>query len=463
MTHRYQLLDPQGQNLLIPKEGETADVGEFELTRLQALLSQWLRMENVVAFVAAGCSISQGGLAIASLEDAVLTFLSDYYDTNKNKSLSAFVKRRLAEEPKSSFEDWLSYVSNVAFLEALNHQPIEKIVWRGGVELEKKKLKELLKDLSRAIFSFCSLRLPERVDGATGHHAFLGKMIARDPSLGRLKVFTLNYDSLLEQALDHLGIQYADGFVGQVERRFDPSCYGLDIYYPGEVSEGRVRRYDKYVQIYKLHGSIHWAEANGGYMKAVHPVLEPFIRWREKLAAGPQRRQEALAEFQKLFEDMPGQMGILPTANKYVQTLDLPYSHLFRAFHQSLQQPQTFVVVIGYGFGDEHVNRIIEDALINPSVVMLVVNPTPRPDIVERIKNYQNSGARVYLLTGPDKYNGDVETKPATFDDFSKNILPNVSWMDEWARLKRMEATLRRDRFASEPPPGPPEAGAKHE
>jgi SIR2-like domain len=462
MTHRYQLLDPQGQNILAPKEGETMDVREFEITRLQALLSQWLRMENVVAFLAAGCSISQGGLAIGGLQQSVLEFLGEYYDQQGNNTLRDFVRTRLAEPGNATFEEWLSYVSNVAFLSSMDGEPIQNVIWRGGVEIERAQLSMLLKDLSAAIFAFCSLKLPERVDSPTGHHAFLGKMVARDPALGRLRVFTLNYDTLIEQALDHLGVQYADGFVGQVERRFDPSCYGLDIYYPGEVSEGRVRRYDKYVQLYKLHGSIHWREENG-HMKGVHPTLSRFMDWRKKVGGNAARRTEASEQFPTLFQEFKEEMGILPTANKYVQTLDLPYSHLFRAFHQSLQQPQTFVVVIGYGFGDEHVNRIIEDALVNPSLVMLIVNPSPRVDLVSRVRKYQNAGARIYLLTGPENFNGGAEDRPATFDDFAESVLPNVAWMDDWARLKRMEATLKRDRLPGVLPVEQPQADENNE
>ena len=462
MTHRYQLLDPQGQNILIPKEGETTDIKEFEITRLQALLSQWLRMENVVAFLAAGCSISQGGLAMGGLERSVIELLAELYDQQGIDVLRDFVRSRLAEPGNMTFEEWLSYVSNVAFLSSTNGEPIEKIVWRAGIELDGQQLDILLNDLSRAIFAFCSLKLPERVDNPTGHHAFLGKMVARDPALGRLRMFTLNYDTLLEQALDHLGIQYADGFVGQVERRFDPSCYGLDIYYPGEVSEGRVRQYDKFVQLYKLHGSIHWSEING-HMRAIHLPPTPFIEWRKKLDGNASERQKALNQFTDILQDIKGQMGILPTANKYVQTLDLPYSHLFRAFHQSLQQPQTFVVVVGYGFGDEHVNRIIEDALVNPSLVMLAVNPSPRPNIVGRIKKYQSAGARVYLLTGPENYNEPANDRPATFDDFAENVLPNVAWMDDWARLKRMETTLKRDRVPGGAVMDQPDPGDKDE
>jgi hypothetical protein len=43
----YRLISPNEQNLL---------TGENDIQRLQALLSEWLRMENVVVLTAAGCS-----------------------------------------------------------------------------------------------------------------------------------------------------------------------------------------------------------------------------------------------------------------------------------------------------------------------------------------------------------------------------------------------------------------------
>ncbi len=442
---RYKLSGPNKNDILEHSAGKAVEAEDAELIRLQALLSQWLRMENVSVLMAAGCSVSHDGLPLAKLEKTVLSFLEEHYKAKGKKSanLYAFINKRLPslkETNPSSFEAWLSYLSNAAFLTSQKESPISDFKWKDGVQLKPNELNTLLNDLRRAIYIWCSLQLPNPGDKTTGHHAFVAKLISRDPSLGRAKVFTLNYDTLIEQALDHLGIHYVDGFVGQAERRFEPSCYGLDMYYPGEVSEGRVRRYDKFIQLYKLHGSIHWWERNDGKdVLASHLSLSPFIEWRAEY-----QKSKTINNFESIFREELGPVGILPTSNKYIQTLDLPYAHIFRAFHQTLQQPQTFLIVVGYGFGDEHVNRIIEDALINPSFVMLVVDPRPNENMIKRLKEYQQMGARVYLLSPYLESKEILPDSPATFDDFARIVLPNVSWLNDWIKLKKMEQILKR-------------------
>ena len=99
---------------------------------------------------------------------------------------------------------------------------------------------------------------------------------------------------------------------------------------------------------------------------------------------------------------------------------------------------------MGYGFGDEHVNRIIEDALINPSFVMLVVDPRPNENMIKRLKEYQQMGARVYLLSPYSESKEISPDSPATFDDFARIVLPNVSWLNDWIKLKKMEQILKR-------------------
>ncbi|WP_245473546.1 hypothetical protein [Bradyrhizobium zhanjiangense] len=94
-------------------------------------------------------------------------------------------------------------------------------------------------------------------------------------------------------------------------------------------------------------------------------------------------------------------VGTLPTANKFAQTLTMPYAHLFRSFQVRLGVPQTFLLVLGYSFGDDHVSRIIENALMNPSLVMLVVEPNPASPVIERVRHYKDLGKRAFVFV-PD-------------------------------------------------------------
>jgi hypothetical protein len=302
-------------------------------------------------------------------------------------------------------------------------------------------LKWFIEKISKAIFAECALTLPDSHPSATNavgiapHLAFLAKLVARDSNLGRANLFTLNYDTLFEQALELLGIQYFDGFTGRADARFDPSVYGLDIYYPGEVAEGRVRRFDKFLHFYKLHGSIHW-QVRDNELRARHPDLHDFIAYRSLDAAGK------AGKFEELTDKLPA-VGILPTANKFVQTLTMPFASLFRSFQIRLSAPQTFLLVLGYGFGDEHVNHIIEAALMNPSLVMLVVEPNPKSGTVNRIRRYKDLGKRAFVLTQTEAAFGAEQFKHASFDDFARSIMPDVQWLDDFLRLRRFERQIQ--------------------
>ncbi|NNE56024.1 MAG: hypothetical protein HKN32_08395, partial [Flavobacteriales bacterium] len=145
----------------------------------------------------------------------------------------------------------------------------------------------------------------------------------------------------------------------------------------------------------------------------------------------------------KKFEAIPS-FGIMPTSRKFTQTLEMPYAHLFRLFHARLNQPQTFLMVLGYGFADDHVTRIIETALMNPSLVMLVVEPNPESRIVQRIKKYQNLGQRAFVLTERVKDGEKCSYQYATFSDFAQNVMPDVKWLEDYKRLRIFEEQIRK-------------------
>ena len=456
MSKKYQLLGPSGgeraEDLLDACQGN-----QEAIQRLQALLSQWLRMENLVVLTAAGCSVGAcSGKTMIDLEKAVLESVKQIPATleDDNAGLSDDVKTLINERlkddsdksewAKTGFEQWLSYLVNAVYLATKTNSPIESLTWKGS-SINIDEVERLIRYISKAIYAECALTLPDDTASDDGertiapHLALLSKLVARDSSLGRTHLFTLNYDTLFEQALELLGIQYFDGFTGRANARFDPSVYGLDVYYPGELAEGRVRRFDKFMHFYKLHGSIHWRLKNGE-LRAQHSDVKKYEEYRKKEPAD-KAKDLIRSDFAHDYKEF----GILPTSNKFIQTLDMPYSHLFRALQARLSAHQTFLLVMGYGFGDDHVTSIIETALMNPSLVMLVVEPNPESEIIKKIAKYKELGKRAFILTPTAEAHTETPYKYATFDDFAKSVMPDVQWLEDFLRLRRFEAQLQKN------------------
>jgi len=256
-----------------------------------------------------------------------------------------------------------------------------------------------------ALARACNLPTDDKKERLETHKRFLRKLLTRPLNLKRVKIFTLNYDTLIEQAADAEGIVLIDGFVGSLRRVFRPESYEEDLYFPAETTEGRVHRLDRVLHLYKLHGSITW--------KATKPTIDnPYG-----------------IEATRFDPEGKGLLLIYPTPAKYGETLGLPYSELFRRFATAIVRSQSVLFVIGYGFGDEHVNAIIRQALTVPSFTLVIVDPKPDSSFVETLRKQKDR--RVWIASG--------ETL-GTFKGFTEDLLPDLR--DEEI-LKRVIATQR--------------------
>ena len=454
MTDRckYKLFSPDPASFSTDLlHGKNTELG---VRRIQQLLAEWLRMENVVVLTAAGCSVSAGGRLMTGSEDNNLerVVLETVEQCPLSDDARAIIKWRKAQGlGKGNFENWLSHLFNSSSLARTDDSPIDTILWKtlptdeqsAPIVLCEDDERVLCEYLEKAIYAECALQIDRQEvskdlsHASSPHIPFLAKLIARDTNLGRTHLFTLNYDTLFEQALEELGIQYFDGFSGKSSARFDPSVYGLDIYYPGDISEGKVRRFDKFLHYYKLHGSLHWFVDGDGNYRAHHRDLD-FVKEYRRSNITTKAATLQSTEYKQIKS-----FGILPTSQKFAQTLNMPYAHLFRLFHSRLNQPQTFFLVLGYGFSDSHVNRIIETSLMNPSLVMLVVEPNFNSPIVKRITRYQSLGQRAFILTASEEDGKRVNYDVATFSDFSTNIMPDVQWLEDFKQLRRFEEQIR--------------------
>jgi hypothetical protein len=91
---------------------------------------------------------------------------------------------------------------------------------------------------------------------------------------------------------------------------------------------------------------------------------------------------------------------IFPNSAKDRETAVYPYVELFRDFAAAACRPNSTLVTYGYSFGDEHINRMIEDMLTIPSTHLVIIS---YDDPMGRIMNmYEKISrpAQVTLLIG---------------------------------------------------------------
>ena len=443
---KYRLLIPSIDNSESSSKDMLSECSNEQeaLQRLQGLLSEWLRMENLVVLTGAGCSVESGGKSINDLEESVLKTIQDINELSPESK--HIIEKRIENNDNIGFEQWLSYLVNASYLSKENNFPLE-LHWEQQINEDEsvntEDIDKLINYIAKAIYAECALSLNldqsnSDSKSVSPHLTFLSKLVSRSSNLGRTHLFTLNYDTLFEQAIEYLGIQYSDGFSGKANSRFDPSVYGLDIYYPGETSEGRVRRFDKFLHFYKLHGSIHW-EIKENEVYAQHKTLSKYKDYQNENDSKKKAGMLVKDGFAPNYKDF----GILPTSNKFIQTLEMPYAHLFRVFQIRLGVPQTFFVVMGYGFNDEHINRIIDTALTNPSLIMLIVEPNPKSTIIKNICTYKELGKRVFILTSE-------ENPHCTFNGFSQEIMPDAQWLNDFLKLRKFEKAIQKNQSDKE-------------
>jgi len=191
--------------------------------------------------------------------------------------------------------------------------------------------------------------------------SFASRAAARE----RLNLFTTNYDRVVEHGCDLVGLQVLDRFVGALSPVFRSSRLSVDMHYNPPGMRGEPRYLEGVVRLCKLHGSLDWRWLESELMR----VGLPF---------GADEKHPAIPE-----EPFDSVM-IFPNPAKDVETLDYPYAELFRDFAASICRPNSSLVTYGYGFGDDHISRVIADMLTIPSTHLVIIArdaPSPgKPD-----------------------------------------------------------------------------------
>lgn len=255
----------------------------------------------------------------------------------------------------------------------------------------RKKIEQLKFEITNNLFNFAisilenekSIITALNVDLAFNYLIdFLMSPASRSGTRDRLHIFTTNYDRLIEAGADIAGLHLLDRFVGSLSPIFRSSRLDIDMHYNPPGIRGEPRYLEGVVHYTKLHGSVDWVDTNDGIRKIGLPFgssdLESFIN-------APGIKNSDLLN-----------LMIYPNSAKDSETAVYPYVELFRDFAASICRPNHTLITYGYGFGDEHINRVIEDMLIIPSTHLVIIS---YDDPLGRILKKFNRNARKAQIT----------------------------------------------------------------
>jgi hypothetical protein len=315
---------------------------------LRAHLATVMRLEHIGVLLGAGASVNLGGKTVAMLWGQ---FSSDYEESLEVLRKHHFVKSSDTPNLEKVMDDL-----QIAVLDATRRSSSDK------AELEL-----ALNNLRRSVVKASILErrfweFPNEVRDVPvklqDHCQLLQKIRgARQPGQSAPWIFTTNYDLAVEWAAEAVGLEIMNGFRGLHSRVFSPHAFDLGLRNTLARGEARFGCYEVYLA--KLHGSLTWTASNDD--SVIEKSAESL--WGD------------VDMFLNAFSDDFGKEMVFPSAAKYLQTVGFVLGELFRRFTEILNRPQTALIVNGYSFCDDHLNRIVLSALQNPTLSLVIYAP----------------------------------------------------------------------------------------
>jgi len=351
------------------------DVVEAKVDILRKKIEPWLtaifQSEHFSLLVGTGLPIGLTHLADIKAQGMDRIEFDLYKEKIKDWSDKSAAE---SERGKANIED--DFRSAIELLQGLKIQGIEDAK---QLETEiNKKLGDFIRNIIKTEKEF---NQSEKFQEALNIlKSFLISFSSRTATRERTNIFTTNYDRFIELALDSAGILTIDRFVGKIKPIFRNTKLELDYHYNPPGIRGEPRYVEGVIKYTKLHGSIDWKFDVNSITKL-------------PLEFGVDESTNQIPILPKDFS------VIYPNSSKGIDTAYFPYSELFRDFSTAVCRPNSVLVTYGYGFGDTHINRVIEDMLTLPSTHLVIISF----DIASgRIKNFYEkmNPAQVTLIVG---------------------------------------------------------------
>lgn len=157
-------------------------------------------------------------------------------------------------------------------------------------------------------------------------HRRFARWLSKTSRRSCVEIFTVNYDVLIEHALEAERVPLFDGFVGSYQPFFHADTMRRIESAPGP----------NWVRLWKMHGSITWRRIE----------------------------QDGRARVIRGTPDSAGEM-ILPSSQKYDESRQQPFAAFTDRLSRFLEQDDALLIIAGFSFADEHINNLIFAALDN--------------------------------------------------------------------------------------------------
>ena len=359
-----------------------------QIIKLKEFINKYFVSENLVIFIGSGCS--SGAIPLMSKT------MSDILDSHKNvyekvkefinckdlyyltKSLESYKNWTGEDKNKNTLADELLKKINdsnsigVTIGDFVNQQGeeiqefIEKNIYKNFSDIESllnwlqsglsfqpsnDDLKSVISTLkSEFLKTIPALDDDKYKDSETKntYHKFYQSVFKYKTELSnKINIVTTNYDLFNEYSLESNRIVYSTGFENNLYRNFNVNSFKQRVVDDTNRYKDVWQPTSKEANLLKIHGSINWTSDEGGQL------------------------------IQKdIFKQSDEEIIIYPTMLKHRQTAQAPYSELFREFANVLQVPNTVLIVMGYGFPDEHINNIISQNLKHQDFTLIVFGDT---------------------------------------------------------------------------------------
>jgi hypothetical protein len=353
--------------------------------RLEPWLTALFQSENLSMLIGSGLTTAVTSLAGTGAGGMAPGEFSVFTDQIK-KAVKESSNRLNRDHP--NFEDQIR-VANELFL-GLSHYLLHEDESKPFKEIEL-QTKILRDEISENLAQFASqileaecnfIKSSRRTEGFNYLVNFLMSPASRTGTRERLHIFTTNYDRFIEAGAEIAGLHLLDRFIGSISPVFRSSRLNLDMHYNPPGIRGEPRYLEGVVRFSKLHGSVDWINVN----RNIRRINLPFGATNIKDFLHAPGNENAT----------PLDLMIYPNSSKDRETAAYPYVDLFRDFAAAICRPNTTLVTYGFGFGDEHINRVIEDMLTIPSTHLVIISFS---DPMNRIMKMYENTARTSQIT----------------------------------------------------------------